>query len=225
MQISGVLSTHLALQALFAQISPVHEPVLQAFPFPSTGKGDTVPMLSGLCVYLQFMLEVGLPHSPVQFSHLRFHKLSCSCLLCGAAAPAGRHVCVQFTWEVDLPSSHKLSCSWLLGTRPRSHQRLSGLPGSFIYSPRKDSLPSIFGAQCAPPSFQCVLFVLIAYYSVSLFFPGWRSVCQGGYAALAQACLWEYCVVPQSSPGPHLPKLSGRQQLAARGPSWFLCLT
>jgi hypothetical protein len=25
------------------------------------------------------------------------------------------------------------------------------------------------------------------------FFPGWRSVCPGGYAALAQACLWEYC--------------------------------
>jgi hypothetical protein len=25
------------------------------------------------------------------------------------------------------------------------------------------------------------------------FFPGWRSVCPGGYAALAQSCLWEYC--------------------------------
>jgi hypothetical protein len=24
------------------------------------------------------------------------------------------------------------------------------------------------------------------------FFPGWRSVCPGGYAALAQGCLWEY---------------------------------
>jgi hypothetical protein len=24
------------------------------------------------------------------------------------------------------------------------------------------------------------------------FFPWWRSVCPGGYAALAQACLWEY---------------------------------
>jgi hypothetical protein len=32
----GELSTHLALQALFTQISPVREPLLQAFPFPST---------------------------------------------------------------------------------------------------------------------------------------------------------------------------------------------
>jgi hypothetical protein len=43
--------------------------------------------------------------------------------------------------------------------------------GLFIYSPRKDSLPPIFGTQCAPPSFLRVLFVLFAYYSVSLFFP------------------------------------------------------
>jgi hypothetical protein len=28
--------------------------------------------------------------------------------------------------------------------------------------------------------------------SFSFFFPGWRSVCPGGYAALAQACLWGY---------------------------------
>jgi hypothetical protein len=75
----GELSTHLALQALFAQISPVREPLLQAFPFPSTGKGDTAPAFSSLCVYLQFMSEVGLPPSPVQFSsNLHFHKLSCS---------------------------------------------------------------------------------------------------------------------------------------------------
>jgi hypothetical protein len=59
------LSTHLALQALFAQISPVSEPLLQTFPFPSTGKGDTAPTFSGLGVYLQIMWEVGLPPSPV----------------------------------------------------------------------------------------------------------------------------------------------------------------
>jgi hypothetical protein len=38
----------------------------------------------------------------------------------------------------------------------------------FIYSPGKDSLPPIFSVECTPPSFQCV-FILIAYYSVSLF--------------------------------------------------------
>jgi hypothetical protein len=34
--LSGELSTHLAPQALFTQSSPVREPLLQAFPFPST---------------------------------------------------------------------------------------------------------------------------------------------------------------------------------------------
>jgi hypothetical protein len=44
-----------------------------------TGKGDTALAFSGLRVYLQFMWEVGLPPSPVQFSsHRHFHKLSCS---------------------------------------------------------------------------------------------------------------------------------------------------
>jgi hypothetical protein len=105
-------------------------------------------------------------------------------------------------WEVALPPSpvefssfrhsHKLSRSWLLGARPHSCQSLSGPPGLFIYSSWKDSLPPIFGALCAPPSFLRVFIVLIAYYSVSLFSPGWGSVCPGGYAALAQDCLWEY---------------------------------
>jgi hypothetical protein len=46
---------------------------------------------------------------------------------------------------------------------------LSGQAGLFIYSSGKDSLPPIFGTQCAPPSFLCVFIVLIVYYSVSLF--------------------------------------------------------
>jgi hypothetical protein len=120
----------------------------------------------------------------------------------GAAAPASCYVCLQFTCEVGLPSSpvefsslrhsHKLSRSWLLGACPRSRQSLSSPPGLFIYSPRKDSLPPVFSTQGTPPSFLHVFIVLIAYYSVFLFFPRWRSVCPGGYASLAQACLWEY---------------------------------
>jgi hypothetical protein len=102
------------------------------------------------------------------------------------------------------------------GRAPRSRQRLSGPPGLFIYSPRKDSLPPIFGAQGAPPSFQCVLTVLIAYYSVSLFFPG------GGQSVQGAMLLWPRLVcggtaVPQSSPGPRLPKPYGRRPLAAPG--------
>jgi hypothetical protein len=71
----GELNTHLAPQALFAQSSPVREPLLQAFPFLSTGGGDTAPAFSGLHVCLQLMWEVGLPPSPVEFSsHCHFYK-------------------------------------------------------------------------------------------------------------------------------------------------------
>jgi hypothetical protein len=47
----GELSTHLALQALFIQSSPVCKPLLQAFPFPSTLGVVTLHMLSLACVF------------------------------------------------------------------------------------------------------------------------------------------------------------------------------
>jgi hypothetical protein len=89
-------------------------------------------------------------------------------------------------------------------------------PSLFIYSSGKDSLPPIFSAQGAPPSFQRVLTVLIAYYSVSLFFPG------GGQSVQGAMLLWPRLVcgattVPQSLPGPCLPKPYGCQPLAALG--------
>jgi hypothetical protein len=81
------------------------------------------------------------------------------------------------------------------------------------------------------PPLQCsgrpTLFAMCLYCSYCLllsfsFLPGWGSVCPGGYADLAQGCLWKYRV-PLSSPcGPCLPKPSGHGRLAARGPSWFL---
>jgi hypothetical protein len=97
-------------------------------------------------------------------------------------------------------------------------------PSLFTYSSGKDSPPPLFGAPGAPPSLPRVFIVLIAFCSVSLFSPGWGSVCLGGYADLAQGCLWKYRV-PLSSPCPGLPKPSGRGCLVAWGPSWFLCLT
>jgi hypothetical protein len=60
-----------------------------------------------------------------------------------------------------------------------------------LFTVRGEIPPPPFGVQGAPPSLLHV-FILIAYYSVSLFFPGWGSVCPGGYAALAQRCLWEH---------------------------------
>jgi hypothetical protein len=210
----GDLSIHLAPQALFVQISPVREPLLQAFPFPNTGKGATAPALSGLHVYLQFMWEVGLPPSLVKFSsHCHFHMLSCSCLLGGAAAPSSRHVCLQLTWEVGLPSSpvefsslrhsHKLPCSWLLGVRPAPAPARASLarPACLFTVPGRIPFPQS-SALRAPHPLSSVSLLLLLLITQFFFFPGWRSVCPGGYAALAQACLWEYhgtaklCVFP-----------------------------
>jgi hypothetical protein len=74
------------------------------------------------------------------------------------------------------------------GCMPGSHRSLSGPPGLFIYSPGKDSSSVL----SAPHPLSCIFIVLIAYYSVSLFFPGWRSVRPEGYADLAQGGLWDY---------------------------------
>jgi hypothetical protein len=148
----GELSTHLVLQVLFTQSSPVCEPLLQAFPFPSTLGEVTLHPLSQACVFvysvcLQLTWEVGLPPSPVEFSSLRH--------------------------------SHKLSHSWLLGVAPTPVGASPVRPGLFIYSSGKDSPSLLFSIQCAPSSLQRVFIVLIAYYSVSLFSLGWSWSVQG----------------------------------------------
>jgi hypothetical protein len=128
----GELSTHLALQVLFTQSSPVHEPLLQAFPFLSTLEEVTLHPLSQACMFIYSShRKWAFPLSYGVFHHCHFYKLSCSWLLGSAAAPAGQRVCLQLMWEVGLPPSpvefyslchsYKLSCSWLLGASPGSH--------------------------------------------------------------------------------------------------------
>jgi hypothetical protein len=73
-----------------------------------------------------------------------------------------------------------------------------------------------------------VFFLLLLLLNIQFFsfFPGWGLVCPGGYADLAQDCLWEYHVPLGSPCGLRLPKPSGRWHLVAvREPSWFLHLT
>jgi hypothetical protein len=145
-----------------------------------------------------FTIHVGGGSSPLSCAVFLPPPLSQAFLLLitGRCCCSCRPPCL-FTVQMGIGSS-LLSCGVFLppplsqafpllvaGHTPRSRQRLSGLPGLFIYSPGKGSLPQIFSAQGTPPSFQRVLIVLIAYYSVSLFFPGRMLVCPGGYAALA----------------------------------------
>jgi hypothetical protein len=67
------------------------------------------------------------------------------------------------------------------------------LPAWLVYLQSREGFPS--------PNLQCsgrpTLFPTCLIYSYCLllsfsFSPRWRSVCPGGYADLAQACLWEY---------------------------------
>jgi hypothetical protein len=152
----------------------------------------------------------------------------------GGATPAfsDLRVCLQFTWEVGLPpspmefSSHchfyKLSRSWLLG---KCRPLLPSQDGLFISSSMRDC-PSLSLWRSGHSSlFTTCLFCYCLLLSFS-FFPGWGSVCPGGYADLAQGCLWEYHLSLSSPCGLRLPKQSGCWCLvAARGPSWFVCLT
>jgi hypothetical protein len=105
------------------------------------------------------------------------------------------------------------------GHVPGSRQHLSGPPSLFIYSSGKDSLPPIFCAQC-PTFFPTCLYCSYCLVLSFSFFPGCRLVSPGGYAALAQGCLWEYRV-PLSSPCLRLPSRLGVGDWRPRGPPGF----
>jgi hypothetical protein len=187
----GELNTHLALQALFTQSSPVHEPLLQAFPFPSTLGEVTLHLLS--LAWCLFTAHVGGGSSP---------------LSCGVFLPP------------PLSQAFPLlvaGCAPPLPPEPLWPTRL-------VYLHFQEGFPSPSGwHSVCPILFLRVFIVLIAYYLVSLFSPG------GGQSVQGAILLWPRVVcgstvVPLSSPCPHLPKPSGHRQLAAWGPSWFLCL-
>jgi hypothetical protein len=159
----------------------VHKLLLQAFPLRSALAEVTLHLLSQACVFIyssrgNWVFPPLLWSFPPTAAFTSFPTPNCwAC----AAAPAGWHVCLQLTWEVGLLPSpvefsslchfYKLSCSWLLGAHPRSCLLQ---PNLFIYSSVRDSPPPLFGSQGAPPSLLPVFIVLIAYYSVSLFFHG-----------------------------------------------------
>jgi hypothetical protein len=177
----GELNTHLAPHALFTQNSPVWEPPLQAFSFPSTLGEVTLYPLSQACMF-------------IYSSH-------------------GKWVFPSLLWSFPPTTTFTSFLApgyWACSAAPAFSSQLVYL--QFCYG-----FPS-------PPSLVHVFFVVIAYYSVSLFLPGWGSACPGGYADLAQGCLWGYHI-PLSSPcGLHLLKPSGHWRLVVRQPSLFLHL-
>jgi hypothetical protein len=98
------------------------------------------------------------------------------------------------------------------------------LASLFIYSSVRDFPSPPLQHSGRPAFFATCLFCCCILFSFS-FFPGWGSVCLGGYADLAQGCVWEYRMPPSSPCGLRLPKQSGSCHLeAAWEPSWFLHL-
>jgi hypothetical protein len=102
---------------------------------------------------------------------------------------------------VGLPSSpveffslchfHKLSCSWLLHALPLlPPETLRPIWLDYLQSQEGFPSPNLRCSGC-PTLFPMCLYFCCLLVSFS-FFPGWRSVCPRSYAALAQACLWEY---------------------------------
>jgi hypothetical protein len=62
---------------LFIQNSPVREPLVQAFPFPSTLGEVTLHPLSQACVFIYSSCGKWVPLFPVESSsHHRFYKIS-----------------------------------------------------------------------------------------------------------------------------------------------------
>jgi hypothetical protein len=83
--------------------------------------------------------------------------------------------------------------------------------------------PSALRAPCPLCYMSFLLLLLIIHFF--FFFPCWGLVCPGGYADLAQGCLWEYHMLLSSPCDLHLPKPSGCGCLVAVWePSWFLHL-
>jgi hypothetical protein len=83
--------------------------------------------------------------------------------------------------------------------------------------------PTLRSSGC-PTLFATCLYCCYCLLLNFSFFPSWGAVCPGGYADLAQGCLWKYHVL-LSSPCPCLPKPAGHRHLVAWRPSWFLHLT
>jgi hypothetical protein len=155
-------------------------------PFQALGK-MTLPPCCQACVFIYsscgrwvfpLFCAVFLPLPLLQaFPLLITEQCCCSC----------QPPCL-FTTHVGSGSS-LLSCgvflppqlphSWLLGVFPRSHQKDFSSPNLW-----RSVRPTLF-----PMCLYCSYCLLLSFP----FFPGWRSVCPGGYAALAQGCLWKYC--------------------------------
>jgi hypothetical protein len=84
--------------------------------------------------------------------------------------------------------------------------------------------PPLWCSGCPALFAACLFCCYCLLFSFFFFFPGWESVCPGGYSDLTQGCLWEYHMLLCSLCDLHLPKWYGHWCLAVWEPSWLLRL-
>jgi hypothetical protein len=147
-----------------------------------------------------------------------------------APAFSGQCVYLQFMWEVGLLpllwsfppfatlTSFPTLCCW--APRPCFRLLWTG-PACLFTVPGRILLPPPLALRAPHPlCYVSLLFLLLI--TQFLFFPRWGSVCPGGYADLAQGCLWEYrgtakLTLSTSSQAVWVP-VTG----SGGGPQWFL---
>jgi hypothetical protein len=185
----GELSTHLSLQALFTQSSPVREPLLQAFPFQAHwGRWHCTRFLRPVWLFTAQVVTGSSPFfsgvfllPPILQDLLLLITGQCCCS-CQPQCLFTAHVgggSYPLSCGVFLPPP--LSQAFLLlvaGCVTGSHRYLSSKPGLFIYSSRKDSLPQSSVLSVLHTLSPASLFFLLII-TVSLFPPGGCHSTQG----------------------------------------------
>jgi hypothetical protein len=104
----GELNTHLAPQALFIQSSPVQEPLLQAFPFPSTLGEVTLHPLSLACVFLysshrRWVFPLILWSFPPSTTLTNFPAPGCWARSCSPTRASPARLACLFSYRQDSP--------------------------------------------------------------------------------------------------------------------------
>jgi hypothetical protein len=195
----------------------VHQPLLKAFPFPSTLGKVTLHPHCQACVFIYSSqgkwvfppLLWSFPPSPLSQAFLLLIAGWCCCS-CWPGCLFTAHVgCGSslLSCGVFLPPPLSQAFPLLVAGRtpPLPPEPLRPGPACLFTVLGRIPLPA--SSALSAPHHLCnasLLFLLLI--TQFLFFPRWRSVCPGGYAVLSQGCLWEYGI-PLSSP--FLPKPSG----------------
>jgi hypothetical protein len=227
----GELSTHLALQALFTQISTVREPLLQAFPFPSTlGKVILHPPCQA-CVFIysscgRWVFPPLLWSFPptATFTSFPAPDYRAVLLLLPAAmfvcSSRGKWVFPPLLWS--FPPSTTLTSFPAPGCWARAPAPARACPACLFTVPGRIPFPQSSALSAPHPLSQCLYCSYCLLLSFS-FFPGGGQSVQG-------LC----CSGPGLSVGvrryreAHLvrvfPSRMGAGDWHPRGPSWFLHL-